>query len=220
MDIINIDAISEEESRKCLQHEEELVVGTVTPLLLFNPSYEHWYALTTSAEESKRYYYSHNVVLPQNQHRVNEEATDTINEKEAVERQFEASARSDDERQNSEENKQKAQKNKPRELEQTRSTAEQEKRKKRCADNNQAKVSSKNSQKQTGHRGTLRYELKESFDQTPSQSEEKWENTKEKEAESSKGTPCYSSFLTVLGSCLWYTYTNSSFYRPKNRTMG
>ena len=214
MDINYIKTISEEESRRCLPYEEELVVGTVTSLMQLSPRYERWYALTTTAEESKRYY-TYNV--SQNQHRVDEEAAYpyTKDEKKAVERQFKGNACSDEERQNSEESKQNAQKSEPRELGQRRSTAEQEKTNKCSADNNLAKVSREDSEEKKDQRGTLWH-----LDEIPPQSEEEGENTKQRETESSKGTPCYSSFLTVLGSCLWYTYTNSSFYRPKNRTMG
>jgi hypothetical protein len=155
---------------------------------------------------------------------VKKETGDTKDGKEVVERQFEVNERSDEERQNSEESKQDAQENELREFRQTRSIAEQEKTKKRCADNNLAKVSSEDSEEQTGQRGTLRYERKESLDQTTPQSEGNGENTKQKdsEVESSKGTPCYSSFLTVLGSCLRYTYTSRFIGQRKllNRTMG
>lgn len=195
MNTSNINAISEEETRRCLPHEEELVVSTVTPLVLFTLRYV--YVLTTTAEESKRYNYSNNVVLPQNQHRVNEEAGDTKDEKEAIERQFKAKARSDEECQTTEGNKQNAQKSEPRELGQRKSTTEQKKTNK-CetrADNNLAEVSREDREVQKGQRETLLY-----LDEIPTQSEEGGENTKQRKAESSKGTPCYRSFLALLGT--------------------
>jgi hypothetical protein len=129
---------------------------------------------------------------------VKKETGDTKDGKEVVERQFEVNERSDEERQNSEESKQDAQENELREFRQTRSIAEQEKTKKFNADKNLAKVSREGCEDQKGHRGALRYKSKDRIEEIPPQSEEKGKNTKQKEAESSKGTPCYSSFLSLL----------------------
>ena len=182
METSNIDAISEEESRRCLPHEEELVLGTL-PVLL-TQRYQRRYASTTTAGESKSDK-RHNVVLPQKQYRVNEGAGDAKDENKEAERQFEANARS------AEESNQNAKVSEPREFGQIRSTAEQKKIKKRSADNNSAKVSREDSEEQKGHRGTPPYKLKGSLEEIPPQSDEEGKNTKQKEAETSKGMPCY-----------------------------
>jgi hypothetical protein len=131
---------------------------------------------------------------------VNEAAGDAKDEKESVERKLEGNARSDKERQHSEGNKQNVKKSELRELGQRRSTAKQEKTMKRSTNNNPAKASREHSEEQTGERGTLRYKLEENFDQIPPHSEEEGKNTKQKEAESSKGTPRY-IFFELIPEC-------------------